>query len=724
MALDERYITDTTLEPLFVDKLTGLPLADGLVYFWEDDQRNTPKPVYQLSGAPPNYTYTALPNPIRLSAIGTFQNDGNDNVAVYYYPYDDTGEVELYYVEVFSAANLLEPQFVREAWPNTVGSLDPADGGGNGGFSNELSNPQFVDVLFDTVDGLSVSYSGNGITTQEIAPDWFIRITHAGAGTVTINRLDIAGTQNYETQPPYVLAVTAGSNITKLELYQRLAYNPNIWSSSSANNIGYVAASIMLLNSSSVTMYYAPSSTGTKQQILSRTNNTGVPKEFKETTRLLIGDNPLSPLFGVGYVDIILEIPVAGTTQLSSVQVVGLDTPEQNVAYEQTPVNRQKDFLFHYYNPLLQQKPIPSYLTGWDFKLNPKQFGSTVGPVATGANGSFYSWDQTIVFQTANNGITVSEDPNGGMRFTANSNTQFAVIQYLGAEQANEILSGRSSVGIRGSSDIINAGIISLWATDDPTLPDIKSPNFDSIVATLNADGSVATQNGTWTQLSRTSGPGKFRFVLTDNEQFLSGWTDNVAAPLVGTATFFAIVIGFDEIPNAGWINLDWCSLNAGDIATRPAPQTPDQVLRECQRYYEMSYASSAVIDTVTQVNALAYPQTSTQVSGGNSICQPNGFHVQFNSEKRTATPDMTLYSPASAATGGDVVNIRYVGSAAGNFDAAANNWTETVGSRACNYLPVANTIGAATLAVNATSPVIFALNFHYVADARFGVVN
>ena len=57
MALDERYITDTTLEPLFVDKLTGLPLAGGLVYFWQDDQRNTPKPVYQLSGAPPT-TYT------------------------------------------------------------------------------------------------------------------------------------------------------------------------------------------------------------------------------------------------------------------------------------------------------------------------------------------------------------------------------------------------------------------------------------------------------------------------------------------------------------------------------------------------------------------------------------------------------------------------------------------------------------------------------------------
>ena len=65
-----------------------------------------------------------------LNNVGTFQNAGQDNVAVYYYPYDDNGEVELYYVEVFSAANLDVPQFVREAWPNVIGSSDPTNDGG------------------------------------------------------------------------------------------------------------------------------------------------------------------------------------------------------------------------------------------------------------------------------------------------------------------------------------------------------------------------------------------------------------------------------------------------------------------------------------------------------------------------------------------------------------------------------------------------------------------
>ena len=39
------------------------------------------------------------------------------------------------------------------------------------------------------------------------------------------------------------------------------------------------------------------------------------------------------------------------------------------------------------------------------------------------------------------------------------------------------------------------------------------------------------------------------------------------------------------------------------------------------------------------------------------------------------------------------------------------------------NYTPLSATIGVPILAVSGTQPVIFNVNFHYVADARFGVV-
>lgn len=720
MALDERYITDTTLEPLFVDKLTGLPLAGGYVYFWQDNQRNTPKPVYQLTGAPPNYTYTALPNPIQLSAIGTFQNNGQDNIAVYYYPYDANGEVENYYIQVFDSS--LTPQFTREAWPNVTDATSPANENGNAGFTNQLSNPQFVDVLFNPTSGLTISYSGTTTTTQEIAPNWFLEITHAGGGSVTVTRENIAGTQNIETQPPYTLTVTAGANISSLKLYQRLTNNPDIWSSTSANNPGYIASSITLANSSSVKMYYRPNSTGTQQLILDASNNTGAPKEFRNTTLLEIGDNPATS--SGGYVDIVLELSNSGTTRFTSVQVVGLKTNEQNVAYDAETVNRQKDHLFHYYNPILQYKPIPSYLVGWDFGLNPKQFGSTVGPIATGANKSFYAWDQTIIFQKDTNGVIVSEDPSGGLRITAQTDTQFAVIQYLGQEQARELLSGDMSVGIRSSCNALQSGVVSLWATTDVNLPDIKTPNFNSIVATLNADGSVATQNGAgWVELTRKAGKASFNIILGDNEEFISGWTDNVGTPLVTTAKFFAIVVGFNQVSNGSWINLDWVSLNAGKVATRPAPQTPDQVLRECQRYYEMSYATAAEIDTVTSVNAISFPQNGTV--GASSQLQPNGFDIFFNSTKRVTNPTVMLYSPQNAATGGGVVNVRCIAAASTNEDIAlAGNWTQTTGNKVVNYVPLQTNIGTARATINAATPGIFTLRFHYTADARFGVVN
>ena len=172
MALDGRYITDTT-PSLYL-------LISSLVFHWLAawyiSGRTTKKYAKTCLSAlrrAPNYIYQALPNPMVLNNVGTFQNAGQDNVAVYYYPYDDNGEVELYYVEVFSAANLDVPQFVREAWPNVIGSSDPTNDGGNGGFTNQLSNPQFVDVLFNTTSGLDITYSGNTVTTQQIAPDWF-----------------------------------------------------------------------------------------------------------------------------------------------------------------------------------------------------------------------------------------------------------------------------------------------------------------------------------------------------------------------------------------------------------------------------------------------------------------------------------------------------------------------------------------------------------------------
>ena len=67
--LDSRYIPSIAFQQFLVDKDTGLPLSGGYIEFYEDNSRLTPKPVFQLTGSPPNYTYSPLSNPFKIPVI-------------------------------------------------------------------------------------------------------------------------------------------------------------------------------------------------------------------------------------------------------------------------------------------------------------------------------------------------------------------------------------------------------------------------------------------------------------------------------------------------------------------------------------------------------------------------------------------------------------------------------------------------------------------------------
>lgn len=172
MSLNPKFIIAPNPQEYYVDKATGLPLSGGKVEYYSDVNRSTLKPIYMLSGSPPDYTYTQLPNPLTLSAVGTPLYQNND-IRPVYYPYDDEGKLELYYLRVYSADDVF--QFDRVAWPLLT---DEGGSSAENNVTNFIPNGQFL--LHNNIVAQPFNDIEEGEITQavtEIAPGgwYFVR---------------------------------------------------------------------------------------------------------------------------------------------------------------------------------------------------------------------------------------------------------------------------------------------------------------------------------------------------------------------------------------------------------------------------------------------------------------------------------------------------------------------------------------------------------------------
>jgi hypothetical protein len=732
MALDERYVTGFSLEEYFVDKDSGTPLAAGTIEFWEDSNRTTPKNVYTLSGSPPNYTYSVLPNPVVLSGVGTIEDNSGNNVALYCYPYDGLDNAELYYVVVKDAAGVV--QFTREAWPNITDATNIQN---QNTVTNELDNPQFVEVLFDPSASVTLAIATSA-TTVQIAPGWFLEATASSPSTIVVGRTSIAGSQGLPTNPPYTINFTMGANISAATIYQRLNNNPDIWSALSGDTYGYLATAIVLSEDTDVTIKYVPS-TGTSQTLLTASNATGVPVAYRNTVQLEVGDN--TETSDSGYVDIVIELDASKTAQqgFTSVQVVGVDSDQDDIFYNQETVSRQKSLLSSYYKPQLAYKQVPSHLIGWDFPFNPSQFGETIPVAAIGANKSQYVWDQTIAFQTIDSGVSFARAASGALEVTGKQTGQIALVQYLPQANARSLLGQRISVHIAGLTSIVGgiSGKVTIWYTDDAALPDVSDGTNESLVLTIDSTGKPVTTTGNWSEVPRGGlGDATFKIEESSTTQFndidLSGW-DLEGAAAVNTTTFVAIVVGFESFLEDDTIDIHSISLCSGDIATRPAPIPEDDVLRNCRYYYETSYVSDVTPGTVTDVGMITEPLRYTDPLDGGGITRTiaayaSGFSLEFTTQMRSSSPVITVYSTATgdANKAYGVIELELAGNPDDTITAELNvsdEWNQVglsarrVTFEAATVDPVISKI---TLQSLVGAPYI---SFHYVVDARLGIV-
>jgi hypothetical protein len=725
MAINPLYIPLFNIEEVILDKDTGLPLAAGVVSFYRDAQRLTPKVVYQIAGVSPNYTFVSVGSQLTLGLSGTFVDQDGDPFVPYAYPYDNEGELDLYYVTVESSGGV--PQFVRQAVPYVdTGGISPSE---RTDTENEMSNPQFVEVNFNSSAIATISVTGSDTVTP-IAPDWDVITT--GTGTLTLERLQPVSA-GVVTNPPFALRIEASAGLgSTIQLRQRFLNTPSIFRGGFVS--GSITAAVLSGGGSFISMSYIPS-TGTPTQIIP---STSIPTDGAYhiiANNAAITDQANSPA-STGYTDISIILPTARNIAITSIQVVGTAI-SVNIPFDEQTAARQRDHLAHYYKPQLAYKQIPSFLTAWDFPLNPAQIlGTSIGAQAIGANKSFYAWDQTIVFQSINSGVAIAADVNGNIILGATTPTQMAVIQYLDQFTARDMLHERLAVNLCAVAATATIPLtISLWYTTDVSLPNVATGTNNSLVLTLDANGKPATFNGNWTEIKRDIKQDATANVTTGanlSDFSFNGWS--ITPAIANTVTFFAIVIGTASVTTSNQLIINSVGLCAGDIATRPAPQTLDEVLRECEYYYEKSYDFNVLPGAVTNAGARTVSlSTSVDSSGLVYNMYAQTFGVVFNQVKRVI-PALTFYSPTGTA------NAIQIGMVSGNNYLSPDNTPKVnpntdaisgyvfTGQSPKSFLIAPNGLRQLfTFTAASFGGLPFTLQslifYHYIADARLGII-
>lgn len=747
MAISQLYIPAFSIEDVLLDKDTGAPLSGGLVYFYEDNQRTVPKPVYQITGTSPNYTFTQLPNPMTLSSIGTFEDSLGNPVVPYFYPWDSELNPDYYYVEVLSSG--LVPQFDRESVPY-IGEQNEADIMSI--ITNELSNPQFVEVNFDTTTP-SYTFNVNSVTSQVInlAPNWDIVVSAPGAGTVTVSQLAPAGTLNVPTNPATILNISS-AGLSQLTLRQRLYGSPNLWGNA------YIAGTFVAKTYSGTTvtlnMYYSQSN-GTVQdiQIVSaQLPSSGNYEQFSGATELIPISNSMDT-FPNAYVDIFFDIPLSIEIDLTSVMVAYTgQTPIDNLDFDQETEARQIDHLFNYYEVPLNFKPIPSLLVGWDFPLNPAQLGTSATITTTAA----YIWDQTICQSVVGNIAVVRNTVTGGFQATtANNNEAFYQIQYLSGAKAKKFLMNELSVNV--SAFTTQAGGVCTVKVYLFSAPSTASfPTLPTALGTINASGAFTLTAANWNAIPRSnlgqasgilSSINTSNYATLNNVQDLqfSGWQITDATQISNTDKI-AIVVTYSCPTTGTVVTTNSISVVPGSIPTQPAPQTSDEVLRECQYYYEKSWAPSVAIGTATLNDAIVLTQPAIagiQLAVGAVMTltyyfNQQNFSVMYKEIKRT-TPNFSFYSTitnnainvVTAYLAWEILNPGAGSSSSQTDTLVSSSWTMTGnGTEGINYQIIPANLGNSILSApsqtvtgSSTYYASSSMSFHYTADARLGVV-
>lgn len=631
------YYAQFPLQEVIYDKTTGDPLAGGIVTYYSDPSFTVPLSVFEQSNAPDgSYVYTNIGNTLILSGLGSFVDSSGANFIPFLYPYNSEGVFTPYFIYVTDSSGAF--QFSVTGWPPNEYS-NASSVNGNFTTENQIQNPQFAETLFYPALTATITVSGSNTITP-IAPGWYINTTGTGTVTLTQNNLML----DTDSNAPYSLTITT-VGITGFFIYQRIFNSPRLFATDSV--AGFFEASSAISTSVLLTMTFAPS-TGTTACVPTQicqgsTSSDASYNPIAGAAAISLPINLAPP--SSGYVDIIItpSLPVF-TISLTSIQIVPVASPSDVPIYNEVSVPIQKSLNSSYWIPKLAAKPIPSYLVGWDFPLNPYQAQGTgtLAAQALGTNTSYYVADQTVLFQTVTSAFTTKAGPasNPGLLITASATSSFAIIQYVNPLIVQELLSQRMSVQIKCSKTNASlVGTVGLFYTiANAAVPVLPLSLFTGITA------GVPSLTTGWVAVPNTYPNQSFTVTNTASAFSFAGFDATAVTGITG-ALNFAIAITFNTMTSGDALTINYCSLVGGDIATSPAPQSSGAVLTDCQYYYQSSFAYGT---KPAQAVAGGSPGIYGVIALGGTGAGQFGIFNTYAVPLR-ASGAVTLYSPVSA---------------------------------------------------------------------------
>ncbi len=741
-SLDPRFIqVDQTLQSYFVDKDTGAPLSAGIVTFYEENNKTVLKPVYELSVTPSNqYVYTQLANPLILSSVGTFIDENGNDIIPYYFPYtpgyDGTVQppatLDLYYVTVYSAEGVF--QFSRDAVPNLspAGMINPAAEQTD----NLLTNPQFAIVNFNGVNTNAVINVTGTNTVTNLAPDWNLITT--GAGTVTVQQIAVAGSNLLPTNPAYLLDITS-SSLSALTLQQRLYHDTNLL-------FNGIAAGSFVIGSQdgaahNIIMTYQPSTQVVPNSgyvLLNVTTPSSGFMEYQSPVGI-----PISPTFNqdssiTGYTDVLITIPPGAHIQITSIQVLGLPTITTPFVYTETTTNQQINDLFHDYYASILIEPKNSVLTGWNFALNPFQFNATA--VTNTTSQTQYIADQTIIHTTGAAGSVATGEASAANRtcLTVNgvggqANNQFALIQYVDASTIRPYWSYFMSSLARARIFTSNGTSLGLKCRliYSTSVPGTLS-NVEPISSWAGAD---PTFSGAWTAIKPLNDP---VYILPNAYSSIVGSDAFTPFPFNGmqlpimtsnTMTLGIVLYTTGNMNTADTVVFDRVSLVPNYYAIDETPKTFNQVLSECEFYYEKSYPYNVLKGDITGVGAITTQMGVVFTPATSQAVRAKSFNLAYRTTKRSTNPALILYS----ANTGVALNVYVVLATSGganvasadivfpNFFVSGYGFGNNNSSRGGSFF--ASNPASMITGTSADPAAEAFLTYQYTGDARLGLI-